>query len=148
MRHLYLTVLPDRTLFAALDEEFLPERAYLSHRGDKFKFSTEETELSREIEDETLLEARKTLERNVGEVLGEKPRLLRVEEREDLPKGRAVEVYGRGGTKEIFVGKVELGEEVLLASRGTGSEEAKEVTEVAERVLSGLLGRVIDLYYS
>ncbi|WP_456483651.1 hypothetical protein [Methanopyrus kandleri] len=148
MRHLYLTALPDRTLFAALDEESLPERAYLSHRGDKLKFSTEETELSREIEDETLLEARKTLERNVGEVLGEKPRLLRVEEREDLPKGRAVEVYGRGGTEEIFVGKVELGENVLLASRGTDSEEAKEVTEVVERVLSGLLGRVIDLYYS
>ncbi|WP_456481522.1 hypothetical protein [Methanopyrus sp.] len=148
MRHLYLTALPGRTLFAALDEEFLPERAYLSHRGDKLRFSTEETGLSREIEDETLLEARETLERNVGEVLGEKPRLLRVEEREDLPEGTAVEVYGRGGTKEIFVGKLELGERTFLTSRGADSAKAKEVTEVAERVLTGLLGRVIDLYYS
>ncbi|WP_088336131.1 hypothetical protein [Methanopyrus sp. KOL6] len=148
MRHLYLTALPDRTLFAALDEESLPERTYLSHRGDKLKFSTEKTELSREIEDEILLEARKTLERSVGNILGEKPRLLRVEEREDLPKGHAVEVYGRGRTKEVFAGKVKLGEKVLLASHGTDSEEAKEVTEVAERVLSDLLGRVIDLYYS
>ncbi|WP_457620385.1 hypothetical protein [Methanopyrus sp.] len=148
MRHLYLTALPDRTLFAALDEEFLPERAYLSHRGGKLRFSTEETEFSCEIEDETLLEARETLERNLGEVLGEEPRLLRAEEREDIPKGRAIEVYSRGGTKEVFVGKMELGEKVLFASRGTDSEEAKAITEVAERVLNGLLGRVIDLYYS
>ncbi|WP_456435184.1 hypothetical protein [Methanopyrus sp.] len=41
------------------------------------------------------MEARKTLERNVGNILGEKPRLLRVEEREDLPKGHAVERSGK-----------------------------------------------------
>ncbi len=52
MRHLYLTA--DRTLFAALDEESLPERTYLSHRGDKLKFSTEKTELSREIEGDSV----------------------------------------------------------------------------------------------
>ncbi len=148
MRHLYLTAFPDRVLFAALDDEFLPERAYLSHRDGRSKFSTEESEISVSVDDDFILKAKERLERELREAMNGRPRLIRAEKREDLPRGEAVEVYGAGAGEEVFAGRFELGEEVYIAARGTDTETAREVTEVSEEVLMDLLARVIDLYHS
>ncbi len=148
MRHLYLTALPDRVLFTALDDELLPERTYLSYRDGRFRFSTEESEISRSVDDDSILQAKERLERELRDVMNRRPRIIRAEKREDLPRGEAVEVYGSCEGEEVFAGRFELGEEVYIAARGTDTETARTVTETSERVLTELLTRAVELYYS
>ncbi len=142
MRHLHLVLRPDRALFSALDDEFLPERVYITENMGRVSFHVEGDEHGVTVES-TLPEAKKKVLSIVGTT-----QLLKAVERIDMPRGEILEVQWETPRGKAFAGEAKVpGRDQVIVTDGVPEDQAQRLLDEVEEAVHDLFRDAIRLYH-
>ncbi len=142
MRHLHLVLRPERALFSALDDEFLPERVYITEHTGRTSFHVEGDEHVITV-DTTLPRAKDRILSIVGSTT-----LLKAVERVDMPRGEILEVQWETPEGKAFAGEAKVpGRDEVIVTDGIAKEEAEKLLDEVEEAVHDLFRDAVRLYH-